>query len=247
MGNCLFGGLGDHHQQVSYSNNNNNAVIKVVTSSGGIMEFNGPMITVECITDEFPGHGLFRSHDLFWKPLDQHEVLVAGESYYLLPLHSNMKLGFGSGQNQMAEQVGHVRSNSVPNYNSSSVVNGNNNAPPYRMSFEGQGMLKRSHTEVFNYSSTSTSRARCSSGHAAGGGGVWKVKLVISPRQLLEILSQEARTQELIESVRTVAKCGNVGVSSWGFSDQWSFYSSSRNNNNNNNASFKKLDGLLEM
>lgn len=39
--------------------------------------------------------------------------------------------------------------------------------------------------------------------------GVWKVKLVISPEQLSEILSQESRTEALIESVRTVAKCGN--------------------------------------
>lgn len=64
-------------------------------------------------------------------------------------------------------------------------------------------------------------------------------KLVISPGQLLEILSQEGRTQELIESVRTVAKCGNIGVSTVGFSDQWSL-SSSRN------ASSKK-DLLLEL
>jgi hypothetical protein len=60
---------------------------------------------------------------------------------------------------------------------------------------------------------------------------------VISPEQLLEILSQEGRTQELIESVRTVAKCGSGGVSSLEFSDRWSL-SSSRN------ASSKK-DGLV--
>ncbi|PSS04251.1 Ent-kaur-16-ene synthase [Actinidia chinensis var. chinensis] len=196
MGNCLFGGTGEV-----------NEVIKVVTSNGGIMEFNGT-ITAECITDEFPGHGIFRSHDLFWKPLPHHEVLLAGESYYLLPLN-NRSLG-----GQIA-QVGHVRSNSVP----ASV------AAPYRMSFDGQGMLKRSYTEAFSRYNT--------------GGVVWKVKLVISPRQLLEILSQEARTQELIESMRTVAKCETIGVSSVGFSDQWNL-SISRN------ASSKK-DGLLEM
>ncbi|XP_057510477.1 uncharacterized protein LOC130792902 [Actinidia eriantha] len=197
MGNCLFGGMGDV-----------NEVIKVLTSNGGIMEFNGP-ITAECITDEFPGQGIFRSHDLFWKPLPHHEVLLAGKSYYLLPLN-NKSVG---GQ---IVQVGHVRSNSVP----ASVV-----LAPYRMSFDGQGMLKRSYTEAFSRYNT--------------GGRVWKVKLVINRGQLLEILSQEARTQELIESVRTVAKCGTIGVSSVGFSDQWSL-SSSRN------ASSKK-DGLLEM
>ncbi|MED6199838.1 hypothetical protein PIB30_079617, partial [Stylosanthes scabra] len=39
-------------------------------------------------------------------------------------------------------------------------------------------------------------------------GGVWKVKLVISPEQLSEILSEESLTEALIESLRTVAKCG---------------------------------------
>jgi hypothetical protein len=74
-------------------------------------------------------------------------------------------------------------------------------------------MLKRSSTEaeVFpRYNST----------------GVWKVKLVISPEQLAEILAQEARTEELIESVRTVAKCGNGVSSSVANSDQSSLSSS---------------------
>lgn len=196
MGNCLFGGLGEA-----------GAVIKVVTSNGGIMEFYAP-VTAECITNEFPGHGIFRSHDLFWKPLSHHEELHPGESYFLLPINNT-----GSRTGGHVAQVGHVRSNSVP----TSLV------APYRMSFENQGMLKRSYTDVFSrYNNT----------------GVWKVKLVICPEQLLEILSQEARTQELIESVRTVAKCGN-GVSPMGFSDQWSFSSSM-------NASSKQ-DGLLEI
>jgi len=39
--------------------------------------------------------------------------------------------------------------------------------------------------------------------------GVWKVKLAISPEQLAEILSQESQTEALVESLRTVAKCGN--------------------------------------
>ncbi|XP_059664594.1 uncharacterized protein LOC132310438 [Cornus florida] len=201
MGNCLFGGTGEP-----------NDVIKVVTSNGGTMEFYAP-ITVECITDEFPGHGIFRSHDLFWKPLPHQEVLLAGESYYLLPLN-NKKTGIGGGQ---IAQVGHVRSNSVP----SALV------APYRMSFDSHGILKRSYTEVLS---------------RYNNGGFWKVKLVISPEQLLEILSRDDRTQELIESVRTVAKCGN-GVSSVGaFSDQWSLSSSGRGN-----ASSKKDIGLIEI
>ncbi|KAE8735183.1 NAC domain-containing protein 12-like [Hibiscus syriacus] len=152
MGNCLFGGLGEA-----------DGVIKVITSNSGVMEFSAPIIA-GTITDEFPGHAIFRTQDLFWKPLFHQDELLPGESYYLLPLNSG----------QIVRQ-GHVRHN-------------NNNKS-----------------------------------------GFWKVKLVITPEQLLEILSQEGCTQELIESVRAVAKCGNRFVEgSVGFSDQWSL-SSSRN------------------
>ncbi|CDP12241.1 unnamed protein product [Coffea canephora] len=159
MGNCLFGGgIGIGVGEA------NEVLIKVVNGNGGIMEFGAP-ITVEFITDEFPGHGIFRSHDLFWKPLAHHEVLEAGE-YYLLPLD------------------------------------------------EEDDKKKK----------------------------MKKVKLVISPQQLLEILAQEARTQELIESVRTVAKCRNgFCSSSMGFSDQWSLSSSG----SSRNASSSKKDALL--
>ncbi|RDY13614.1 hypothetical protein CR513_01434, partial [Mucuna pruriens] len=51
--------------------------------------------------------------------------------------------------------------------------------------------------------------------------GVWKVKLVISPEQLSEILSQESRTEAFVESLRTVAKCGSGLPPSVGNSDHW--------------------------
>ncbi|KAL6986517.1 hypothetical protein U1Q18_019877, partial [Sarracenia purpurea var. burkii] len=213
MGNCLFGVGG-------FGEVNDDEVIKVVTSNGGIMEFNGA-ITAECITDEFPGHGIFRSRDLFWKPLPHHQLLLPGESYYLLPLNTNkgtLALGY------QIPQVGHVRSSSEPATLVASAV-------PYRMSFEGQGMLRRSYAEE---------EAAAFPGFYDGVGRVWKVKLVITPRQLLNILSEEGPTQELIESVRTVAKCGNIRVSSSaGSSDQWSL-SSSRNA-----SSTSKKDGSL--
>ncbi|PON73507.1 hypothetical protein PanWU01x14_056890 [Parasponia andersonii] len=212
MGNCLFGGLGDP-----------DGVIKVVTSNGGVMEFFEP-ITVGNIADEFPGHGIFRNQDLFWKPLSHQEELVAGHSYYLLPLSGG---GGGSGSGDINTSIvreGHVRSNSIP---ASSVV------APYRMSFDYQGMVKRPYTEVFSTRGPYYNQ----------GGGFWKVKLVIAPELLLEILSQEGRTQELIESVRTVAKCGGGGgggaVTAVGLSDQWSLSSSSRN-------ASSKVDGLLK-
>ncbi|KAB2068565.1 hypothetical protein ES319_A08G040000v1 [Gossypium barbadense] len=90
--------------------------------------------------------------------------------------------------------------------------NNNNNdlvstsSSPYRMSFDHQQrvLLKRTDTEE-----AATPR-------------VWKVKLVISPDKLAEIMAQEARTEALIESVRAVAKCGDgVSSSSVAKSDQW--------------------------
>ncbi|KAF7145565.1 hypothetical protein RHSIM_Rhsim04G0127000 [Rhododendron simsii] len=86
--------------------------------------------------------------DLFWKPLPHNEVLAAGESYNLLPLNSKGICG------RQIAQVGHVRSNSLPQ----------SQAAPYRMSFDGQGILKRSYTEAFS--------------RYNGGGGIWKVNYV---------------------------------------------------------------------
>ncbi|XP_021748348.1 uncharacterized protein LOC110714176 [Chenopodium quinoa] len=48
------------------------------------------------------------------------------------------------------------------------------------------------------------------------GSGVWKVRLVINPEHLSEILSQDNKTQQLIESVRTVAKCGSGNATNGG-------------------------------
>lgn len=66
-------------------------------------------------------------------------------------------------------------------------------------------------------------------GGGGGGCGVWKVRLVISPEQLAEILAEDVGTEALVESVRTVAKCGSYGggaVHSRANSDQLSFTSS---------------------
>nr|KYP74848.1 hypothetical protein KK1_007541 [Cajanus cajan] len=103
----------------------------------------------------------------------------------------------------------------------------------YRMSLDYQHHLKRSSMEAFSSRSSGTSS--CNIGGGGGGGGssrFWKVKLVITPEQLVDILAQEARTKELIESVRMVAKCGvsSGGISSSAaamISDQWSLSTTS--------------------
>lgn len=187
MGNCVFKGFGEVQE-----------MIKIVTSNGGIMELYSP-ITAESITNEFPGHAIFRTPDVFSQPLLHSDELHAGELYYLLP--------------QNAARTGTV--SAATNTTTAATTNSTTSSliTPYRMSFDNQGLMavkRSSYPEVFpRYSST----------------GVWKVKLVISPEQLSEILLQESRTEALIESVRTVAKCGN-GVSSIANSDQWSVASS---------------------
>ncbi|XP_073128599.1 uncharacterized protein [Henckelia pumila] len=85
---------------------------------------------------------------------------------------------------------------------------------PYRMSVDDVGVVKRKSSEAAEVFSRFKS------------GGVWKVRLVISTEQLSEILSQEARTEELIENVRTAVKCATVSASSAANSDQWSLPSS---------------------
>ncbi|RYR56120.1 hypothetical protein Ahy_A05g021908 isoform B [Arachis hypogaea] len=151
MGNCLLGGMSEPE-----------GVIKVITSNGGIMEFTAP-VTVNFITNEFPGHAIFPSHDLFWKPLSSLDEKLTSKN------------------------------------------------------------------------STSTNSSSCR---------FWKVKLAITPEQLLEILSQETRTKELMESVRIVAKCGGVSSCAGSaaasiVSEDWSHSSSGRSVNSS------KIDALV--
>jgi len=183
MGNCVFKGF--HHGDFEET------MVRIVTSNGGIMELYSP-ITVECITNEFPHHGIFKNNrNTLSKPLSKNEELQAGEIYYLLPLKNIVK------------QFGETFETLTPYRMSTCDKNSNNN---------NNNNIWSEHEVFPRYNSS----------------GVWKVKLVISPEKLSEILSQESRTEALIESVRTVAKCGN-GVpssSSVANSDQWSVSSS---------------------
>ena len=64
-------------------------MVKVVTTNGGIMELFAP-VTAECITNEFPGHAIYRTRDGFSKPLLHNEELHGGQLYYLLPIHTQI-------------------------------------------------------------------------------------------------------------------------------------------------------------
>ncbi|KAL1367114.1 hypothetical protein HN51_021183 [Arachis hypogaea] len=195
MGNCVFKGLQNGVLE--------DMMVKVVTSNGGIMELYSP-ITVECITNEFPGHGIFRRyHNMISEPLSNSEELHGGQIYYLLPLNPTLL-------SSSSKRVPITETN-------------NPNITPYRMSTcekntnpnpnNNKNTWWEPHEVLPRYNNT----------------GVWKVKLVISPEKLSEILAQDSRTEALIESVRTVAKCGSgVAPSSMMTnSDQWSVCSSS--------------------
>lgn len=191
MGNCVFKGF--HHGVLE-----DHMMVRVVTSNGGIMELYSP-ITADCITNEFPGHGIFRSHrSIFSEPLPKNQELQGGEVYYLLPL--NLNPSSTSTTNSINTQLPETAATNLTPYRMSTCEKNNSN-----------NSNSWSEPEVFpRYNSS----------------GVWKVKLVISPEKLSEILSQESRTEALIESVRTVAKCGNGVPSSVANSDQWSVSSS---------------------
>ncbi|KAK7338137.1 hypothetical protein VNO77_18737 [Canavalia gladiata] len=177
MGNCIFKGVNTGDGILEEK------MVKVVTSNGGIMELYTP-ITAECITNDFHGHGIFRSRrDLFSEPLRHNEELHAGELYYLLPLNPSRRL---------------LSSKSIARQLSNAVAT----LTPYRMSTYHNNTMWSEAAEVIPRM------------------GVWKVKLVISPEQLSEILSQESRTEALIQSLSTVAKCAH-GVSSVANSDHW--------------------------
>ncbi|GAU39455.1 hypothetical protein TSUD_290220 [Trifolium subterraneum] len=216
MGNCLLGTMSDQH-----------TLVKIITSDGNIMEFYPP-ITVNFITNEFHGHAIFTTNDQFSKPLSQFDELVAGQSYYLLPmtvLSSYNKVDcpsiFVAAGCQIIRQ-GHVRSQSVPTTPLPA---------PYRMSldyqyYQGVGLLKRASTESLSCRTNSSSGIKKKTNSSGKNIGVWKVKLCITPEKLLEILSQESQTKELIESVRIVAKCGVAAAASsggYGISSRTSF------------------------
>ncbi|WVZ20203.1 hypothetical protein V8G54_007525 [Vigna mungo] len=172
MGNCAFRGI-----IKSEGAWEKDKMVKVITPNGAIMELYTP-ITADCITNEFSGHGIFRSRrDLFSEPLHREDELLAGELYYLLPLDPSCRL---SSTKNIARQLSNNAAASAT-------------LTPYRMcTYDNNNSRMWSETgEVFPRK------------------GVWKVKLAISPEQLAEILSQESQTEAFVESLRTVAKCGN--------------------------------------
>lgn len=110
----------------------------------------------------------------------------------------------GSDELKSSVENCHVRSNSE----SLPVIT------PYGMSLDyNSRVLKRSYTNVFSRKTRQKEKKKTRK-RMRNKGDIWKVKLVINTEELLQILSEEGRTNELIESVRAVAKCENLVASS---------------------------------
>uniref|UniRef100_A0A7N0UTR9 Uncharacterized protein n=1 Tax=Kalanchoe fedtschenkoi TaxID=63787 RepID=A0A7N0UTR9_KALFE len=205
MGNCVFRGSGELNRSAD--------TIKVMTANGGVMEL-FPPVTAECITSEFPGHAIYKTRhhndneELFPQsdhPLLHTDELRLGQSYYLLPVNK---------PRTAAKDV---------ECQSGGVSVRRHCATPYRMSLDSGQQQRGGHQKRWS-SSEGCGLEMTSTTPRCNRSGVWKVKLVISPEQLSEILAQESTTEELVESLRTVAKCGNgiAGSASISASDQWS-------------------------
>lgn len=189
MGNCLFGGLGDEED----------LSIKVIKSDGEVLKFYSP-VTAGSVSQAFSGHAVFSALNLPWKPLPHHHNLVPGESYYLL---TNIVT------DELKTFVGNCHSRS----NSESLPA----ITPYRMSLDyNHRVLKRSYTDVFSRNISTRTRLKekkTRRRRTSSKGGIWKVKLVINTEELLHILSEAGRTNDLIETVRAVVNGENVVAS----------------------------------
>lgn len=178
MGNCSFKGTttGECHHS-----------IRVLCDSGSILQFKGPK-TVGQVLQHYPGYGVFRQGHAS-SPLPDQESLGYGVLYYLLPLKPNGV--------SVSEQVLLQRSSEAG---------------------EGwKGNEKKSDDERAPKSNRSVRVAACdyveslSNGSSAlevlpsAKNGVWRVKLVIETRQLVEILSEQGNTEALIEKMRMAA------------------------------------------
>lgn len=131
-------------------------------------------------------------------PLLHNETLVGGHLYHLLPLDHRTKDDAAAAADAAPPTA--------------------YGAAPYRMSFDSNvlfGRWRRAGAESFPLCQKASS-------------GVWKVKLVISPEQLAEILAEQSHTEALIDSVRTVAKCSGGHPPSASSSDEWSLSSGRR-------------------
>ncbi|KAF8379726.1 hypothetical protein HHK36_029173 [Tetracentron sinense] len=99
MGNCSLKGVAGKCPHF----------IRIMTDSGRIIELEGPLL-VESVVNDFPGYGVFRQGHISSR-LSQHEQLLNGQMYYLLPLVKERTVP-NTGATRELDQVGPLRSSS---------------------------------------------------------------------------------------------------------------------------------------
>ncbi|KAK7399091.1 hypothetical protein VNO78_10266 [Psophocarpus tetragonolobus] len=131
--------------------------------------------TVDQVLQHYPGYGIFRQGHAS-APLPDHESLSYGLFYYLLPL----------------KQVQVDKKSCRDNVGVSEQVEGPQRSEEVCKSAACDYAENLSNGSVLEVLPTAKN-------------GVWKVKLVIDPRKLEEILSEQVNTEALIEKMRMAA------------------------------------------
>lgn len=170
MGNCSLKGIVDTNDCPNF--------IRVLTDSGRILEFTSPKLARE-VLENYPGYGIFPRGQAS-SPLADHESLVSGLFYYLLPLGKDHKL---------CDDV--VRHRKQEERHKKLEAECMELMDPPKMSSADfvENLATGSALEVL----------------PSHGNGVWKVKLAINTKQLEEILSEQVNTEALIEKMRMAA------------------------------------------
>ncbi|CAI9094352.1 OLC1v1030077C1 [Oldenlandia corymbosa var. corymbosa] len=163
-----------------------NQFIRVMTDSGEILKLKGPKLAGEILHD-FPGHKICGKGHVS-SPLLDHQELLVGHVYYLLPITNPTAAKDRSGDQE----------------------DGNGGKNDCQME-DMEPVRKSTSAEAAMEMAASLANGPALEVLPPPQKGVWKVKLAITPKQLEEILSEEVNTEALIEQMSMAA---NNAVSS---------------------------------
>ncbi|EEF43378.1 uncharacterized protein LOC8278535 [Ricinus communis] len=163
--------------------------VRVLTDTGGIIQLRGPKLAKDVLVGH-PGYGIFRQGHASSSPLSSHEYLIGGQFYYLLPLR-DLPVLCDTMVTSHVHDVGFAR--------------------------KEKNILATESPEVSFETALATQNDEVAGPAVqvlpSQSNGVWKVKLMISPKQLEEILSEERNTEALIEKMRMAAAASSSAAS----------------------------------
>ncbi|KAK4844488.1 hypothetical protein QYF36_020850 [Acer negundo] len=192
MGNCSLKGTADGCPNS----------VRVLTDSGTILEFKSPKLAGE-VLESYPGYGIFpRGHAS--SPLADHERLISGRFYYLLPMEKEEKK---EEEKEKEKERENVVCESVFRKQVKRVEAEEKLDVKWVEKIEPPKMSSADFVDSLGDSSGSGSALEVL---PSQGNGVWRVKLVINTRQLEEILSEQVNTEALIEKMRMAASSASL-------------------------------------